>query len=90
VWEYSAKKSGLPGFCLQGNQAGPEWFSAILDHDLKEDARERFLRMHAYEINTPFKIWPASNFTLAGIRTRQLACIKLLSMCDLKGVFISN
>ncbi|MCY1431181.1 Molybdopterin molybdenumtransferase [compost metagenome] len=41
---------------LQGNQAGPEWFSAILDHDLKEDARERFLRMYAYFENGQLKI----------------------------------
>lgn len=27
---------------LQGNRQGPEWFTAILEHDLKEDARERF------------------------------------------------
>ncbi len=41
---------------LQGNLAGPEWFSAILDHDLKEDARERFLRMHAYFDNGQLKV----------------------------------
>lgn len=32
---------------LQGQKQQPEWFSAVLTHDLKMDARERFLRMSA-------------------------------------------
>lgn len=30
---------------LQGHKQQPQWFSAVLTHDLKMDARERFLRM---------------------------------------------
>lgn len=33
---------------LQHQRHTLQWFSAILDQDLKSDARERFLRMHAY------------------------------------------
>ena len=32
---------------LQGQKQPPNWFSAVLSHDLKTDARERFLRMSA-------------------------------------------
>ena len=32
---------------LQGQKQPPNWFSAVLSHDLKMDARERFLRMSA-------------------------------------------
>lgn len=32
---------------LQGQKQPPNWFSAVLTHDLKMDARERFLRMSA-------------------------------------------
>lgn len=32
---------------LQGYKQQPNWFSALLTHDLKVDARERFLRMSA-------------------------------------------
>ena len=32
---------------LQGQKHQPEWFSAVLTHDLKMDSRERFLRMSA-------------------------------------------
>ncbi len=32
---------------LQGQQQQPNWFSAVLTHDLKMDSRERFLRMSA-------------------------------------------
>lgn len=32
---------------LQGQKQPPNWFSAVLRHDLKIDARERFLRMSA-------------------------------------------
>lgn len=32
---------------LQGQKQLPEWFSAVMTHDLKADARERFLRMSA-------------------------------------------
>ncbi|MCU4628619.1 molybdopterin molybdotransferase MoeA [Acinetobacter variabilis] len=32
---------------LQGHKSQPNWFNAVLTHDLKIDARERFLRMSA-------------------------------------------
>lgn len=32
---------------LQGQKQQPNWFSAVLTHDLKMDSRERFLRMSA-------------------------------------------
>ncbi|NNH35277.1 molybdopterin molybdotransferase MoeA [Acinetobacter sp. NIPH 2377] len=32
---------------LQGQKQQPNWFSAVLTHDLKMDSRERFLRMFA-------------------------------------------
>lgn len=83
---------------LQGNQAGPEWFSAILDHDLKEDARERFLRMHAYFDNGQLKVKSLakqqshmlSNLMQANCLVRIPASAKLEAGYILKGVFISN
>ncbi|PTV45573.1 molybdopterin molybdenumtransferase MoeA [Acinetobacter oleivorans] len=83
---------------LQGNQAGPEWFSAILDHDLKEDARERFLRMHAYFDNGQLKVKSLakqqshmlSNLIQANCLVRIPASVKLEAGHILKGVFISN
>ncbi|WP_342063845.1 molybdopterin molybdotransferase MoeA [Acinetobacter pittii] len=83
---------------LQGNQAGPGWFSAILDHDLKEDARERFLRMHAYFDNGQLKVKSLakqqshmlSNLMQANCLVRIPASVKLEAGHILKGVFISN
>ncbi|MFW1922345.1 molybdopterin molybdotransferase MoeA [Acinetobacter geminorum] len=83
---------------LQGNQAGPEWFSAILDHDLKDDARERFLRMHAYFDNGQLKVKSLakqqshmlSNLIQANCLVRIPASVKLEAGHILKGVFISN
>lgn len=83
---------------LQGNLAGPEWFSAILDHDLKEDARERFLRMHAYFDNGQLKVKSLakqqshmlSNLMQANCLVRIPASTKLEAGYILKGVFISN
>jgi len=83
---------------LQGNQTGPEWFSAILDHDLKEDARERFLRMYAYFENGQLKIKSLakqqshmlSNLMQANCLVRIPAGVKLEAGNILKGVFISN
>lgn len=83
---------------LQGNQVGPEWFSAILDHDLKEDARERFLRMYAYFENGQLKIKSLakqqshmlSNLMQANCLVRIPAGVKLEAGNILKGVFISN
>ncbi|WP_342371441.1 molybdopterin molybdotransferase MoeA [Acinetobacter sp. D009] len=83
---------------LQGNQAGPVWFSAILDHDLKEDARERFLRMHAYFNNGQLKVKSLakqqshmlSNLMQANCLVRIPASAKLEAGYILKGVFISN
>lgn len=83
---------------LQGNQAGPVWFSAILDHDLKEDARERFLRMHAYFDKGQLKVESLakqqshmlSNLMQANCLVRIPASAKLEAGYILKGVFISN
>ncbi|WP_336940255.1 molybdopterin molybdotransferase MoeA [Acinetobacter pittii] len=83
---------------LQGNENGPEWFSAILDHDLKEDARERFLRMHAYFDNGQLKVKSLakqqshmlSNLMQANCLVRIPANVKLEAGYILKGVFISN
>ncbi|WP_375038190.1 molybdopterin molybdotransferase MoeA [Acinetobacter sp. RW6] len=83
---------------LQGNQAGPEWFSAILDNALKEDARERFLRMYAYFENGQLKIKSLakqqshmlSNLMQANCLVRIPAGVKLEAGNILKGVFISN
>lgn len=83
---------------LQGNSAEPEWFSAILDHDLKEDARERFLRMHAYFDNGQLKVKSLakqqshmlSNLMQANCLVRIPASVKLEAGYILKGVFISN
>lgn len=83
---------------LQGNQAGPEWFSAILDHDLKDDARERFLRMHAYFDNGQLKVKSLakqqshmlSNLMQANCLVRIPASVKLEAGHILKGIFISN
>ncbi|CAI3128060.1 Molybdopterin molybdenumtransferase [Acinetobacter oleivorans] len=83
---------------LQGNQAGPEWFSAILDHDLKEDARERFLRMHAYFDNGQLKVKSLakqqshmlSNLMQANCLVRIPTSVKLEAGHILKGIFISN
>lgn len=83
---------------LQGNQAGPEWFTAILDNALKEDARERFLRMYAYFENGQLKIKSLakqqshmlSNLMQANCLVRIPAGVKLEAGNILKGVFISN
>ncbi|EXS24246.1 MULTISPECIES: molybdopterin molybdotransferase MoeA [Acinetobacter] len=83
---------------LQGNSAEPEWFSAILDHNLKEDARERFLRMHAYFNNGQLKVKSLakqqshmlSNLMQANCLVRIPASVKLEAGHILKGVFISN
>lgn len=83
---------------LQGNQAGPDWFSAILDHDLKEDTRERFLRMHAYFDKGQLKVKSLakqqshmlSNLMQANCLVRIPASVKLEAGYILKGVFISN
>jgi len=83
---------------LQGNQAEPEWISAVLDHDLKEDARERFLRMYAYFENGQLKIKSLgkqqshmlSNLMQANCLVRIPAGVKLEAGNILKGVFISN
>ncbi|MCU4563361.1 MULTISPECIES: molybdopterin molybdotransferase MoeA [Acinetobacter] len=83
---------------LQGNSAGPDWFSAILDNDLKEDTRERFLRMHAYFDNGQLKVKSLakqqshmlSNLMQANCLVRIPASAKLEAGYILKGVFISN
>ncbi|MFE1653331.1 molybdopterin molybdotransferase MoeA, partial [Acinetobacter baumannii] len=83
---------------LQGNRQGPEWFTAILEHDLKEDARERFLRMYAYFDAGQLKVKSLakqqshmlSNLMQANSLVRIPANTKLASGTVLKGLFISN
>ncbi|HEN9691041.1 TPA: molybdopterin molybdotransferase MoeA [Acinetobacter baumannii] len=83
---------------LQGNRHGPEWFTAILEHDLKEDARERFLRMYAYFDAGQLKVKSLakqqshmlSNLMQANSLVRIPANTKLASGTVLKGIFISN
>jgi len=83
---------------LQANQTEPQWFTAILDHDLKEDARERFLRMYAYFENGQLKVKSLakqqshmlSNLMQANCLVRILAKEKLEAGYILKGIFISN
>lgn len=83
---------------LQGNRQGPEWFTAILEHDLKEDARERFLRMYAYFDTGQLKVKSLakqqshmlSNLMQANSLVRIPANTKLASGTVLKGLFISN
>lgn len=83
---------------LQGNRQGPEWFTAILEHDLKEDARERFLRMYAYFDAGQLRVKSLakqqshmlSNLMQANCLVRIPASTKLESGTLLKGIFISN
>ncbi len=83
---------------LQGNRRGPEWFTAILEHDLKEDARERFLRMYAYFDAGQLRVkglakqqsHMLSNLMQANCLVRIPASTKLASGTVLKGIFISN
>ncbi|OTL08559.1 molybdopterin molybdenumtransferase MoeA, partial [Acinetobacter baumannii] len=83
---------------LQGNRHGPEWFTAILEHDLKEDARERFLRMYAYFDAGQLRVKSLakqqshmlSNLMQANCLVRIPASTKLASGTVLKGIFISN
>jgi len=83
---------------LQANQTEPQWFTAILDHDLKEDARERFLRMSAYFENGQLKVKSLakqqshmlSNLMQANCLVRIPAKEKLEAGYILKGIFISN
>ena len=46
---------------LQGQKQPPKWFSAVLTHDLKMDARERFLRMSAHFDQSIVKVTSLSN-----------------------------
>lgn len=83
---------------LQANQTEPQWFTAILDHDLKEDARERFLRMYAYFENGQLKVKSLakqqshmlSNLMQANCLVRIPAKEKLETGYILKGIFISS
>lgn len=83
---------------LQGNRQGPEWFTAILEHDLKEDARERFLRMYAYfdagqlgvKSLAKQQSHMLSNLMQANCLVRIPANTKLEAGTLLKGIFISN
>lgn len=41
---------------LQGNSTGPQWFSAVLQDNIKVDARERLLRMSAHFDQASLKV----------------------------------
>ena len=83
---------------LQGQRSAPNWFSALLTHDLKEDARERFLRMYAYFENGQLKVKSLakqqshmlSNLMQANCLVRGPAAINPEAVSLLSGVFISN
>ncbi len=83
---------------LQNNQAPLQWFSAVLTHELKSDARERFLRMQAFFEQGQLKVQSLpkqqshmlSNLMHANCLVRIPANIKLDAGQTLTGVFIHN
>ena len=83
---------------LQNNRAPLQWFSALLTHELKFDARERFLRMQAYFEHGQLKVQSLpkqqshmlSNLMHANCLVRIPANIKLDAGQTLTGVFIQN
>jgi molybdopterin molybdotransferase len=83
---------------LQNQRQPLQWFSAILTHELKSDARERFLRMHAYFEQGQLKLQSLakqqshmlSNLMHANCLVRIPANIKLDAGQEVSGIFISN
>lgn len=83
---------------LQNQSQSLEWFSAILTHDLKSDARERFLRMHAYFEQGQLKLKSLakqqshmlSNLMQANCLVRIPAHIQPEAGMEVNGVFIRN
>lgn len=83
---------------LQNQTQSLEWFNAILTHDLKSDARERFLRMHAYFEQGQLKLKSLakqqshmlSNLMQANCLVRIPAHIQPEAGMEVNGVFICN
>ena len=83
---------------LQSQTQSLEWFSAILTHDLRSDARERFLRMHAYFEQGQLKLKSLakqqshmlSNLMQANCLVRIPAHTQPEAGMEMNGVFIRN
>ncbi|MCH7334956.1 molybdopterin molybdotransferase MoeA [Acinetobacter sp. NIPH 2699] len=83
---------------LQNQDQPLPWFSAILTHELKSDARERFLRMHAYFEQGQLKLQSLakqqshmlSNLMQANCLVRIPANIKMEAGQQVSGLFIHN
>ncbi|MDH0030193.1 MULTISPECIES: molybdopterin molybdotransferase MoeA [unclassified Acinetobacter] len=83
---------------LQNQRQSLAWFSGLLTHDLKSDARERFLRMYAYFEQGQLKLQSLakqqshmlSNLMQANCLVRIPANIKLEVGQEVSGVFIHN
>lgn len=83
---------------LQDQPNSLDWFSGILTHDLKSDARERFLRMHAYFEQGQLKLKSLakqqshmlSNLMQANCLVRIPAHIQPGAGMEMNGVFIRN
>lgn len=82
---------------LQNQDHSINWFSGTLTHELKSDARERFLRMQAYYEHGQLKLKSLakqqshmlSNLMQANCLVRVPASIKLEIGQELTGVFIT-
>ena len=83
---------------LQNQDQSINWFSGTLTHELKSDARERFLRMQAYYEHGQLKLKSLakqqshmlSNLMQANCLVRVPASIKLEIGQELTGVFIAT
>ncbi|ENW05135.1 molybdopterin molybdotransferase MoeA [Acinetobacter beijerinckii] len=83
---------------LQNQHQSVEWFSATLTHELKSDARERFLRMHAYFDQGQLKLKSLAkqqshmltNLMQANCLVRIPANIPLNAGQKVSGIFINN
>ena len=83
---------------LQNQRQPLQWLSGVLTHDLKSDARERFLRMHAYFDQGQLKLQSLakqqshmlSNLMQANSLVRIPANTKLEAGQILAGLFIYN
>lgn len=83
---------------LQNQDHSINWFSGTLTHELKSDARERFLRMQAYYEHGQLKLKSLakqqshmlSNLMQANCLVRVPASIKLEIGQELTGVFIAT
>ena len=81
---------------LQGQKKIPEWFDGTIQHELKTDARERFLRMSAQfqqgrlELKSLSKQQShmLSNLMQANCLVRIPAGERIVSGMELQGLFI--